>query len=357
MTSLSGTTRAATPIPDQDPGNGSAAHRRQVLVTGAAGFLGVNVIAELRRRHLAVVAVDDGSAGTWHRLARFADDPHVRCHRVDICNRDELKRIWPANGIWGVLHLAARHFIPDCQANPAATWHTNVQGTANVLSLTAQRSASRFLLASTGDVYPVTDAPCREEDATAPHSVYGRTKQHAEAEVGRTAAEPGTTGYLIARFFNLYGPSPTVEHLIPAVARQALSGDNLRLGNLDSTRDYVHVADAATAMADLLTSTATGVINIGTGTGVTGHHIVATVGRLLNRRLEVTHDPARARPIDRPTLVACTKRLRRWLPWWHPTPLYEGLAMTLAVWHEMDSRSAAGSVNRPSALGRLPKPR
>lgn len=310
---------------------------RQVLVTGAAGFLGVNLISELRRRGLGVVALDDGSAGTWPRLAAFAADPGVLCRRVDIQDTQAIADAWPRNGTWGVAHLAARHFIPDCQAHPEATWQTNVNGTANVLAMAAQRPPARFLLASTADVYAVGDGPHREDDETAPESVYGRTKQLAEAMVGQAAACQAETGYLTARMFNLYGPHPTVEHLIPAVVRQALAGDRLALGNLDSARDYVFIEDAAAALADLLTSSATGVVNVGTGIATGGHDLVALTGQLLGRRLNVGQDPDRMRASDRPRLVAAPDRLKSLLPWWPTTPLAEGLAVTLDAWRRSGS--------------------
>lgn len=313
---------------------------RQVLVTGAAGFLGVNMITELRRRGLGVVALDDGSAGTWPRLDAFADDPGVLCRRVDIQDAQALADAWPRNGTWGAVHLAARHFIPDCQAHPGATWRTNVDGTANVLAMAAQRPPARFLLASTADVYAVGDGPHREEDETAPESVYGRTKQLAEAMVEQAAACQNETGYLAARLFNLYGPHPTVEHLIPAVVRQALDGDRLELGNLDSARDYVFIEDAAAALAELLTSEATGVVNVGTGIATAGHDLVALTGQLLGRPLDIARDPGRMRPSDRPRLVAAPDRLKSLLPWWPATTLEEGLAATLHAWERSKSSAA-----------------
>lgn len=302
---------------------------RQVLVTGAAGFLGVNVVGELRHRGLGVIAVDDGSAGTWHRMEGFADDLGVSIRRADICDRHALAAAWPEEGVWGVAHLAARHFIPHCQAHPEQTWRTNVTGTANVLALAARRPPARFLLASTADVYAPGDKPHREDDEVAPESVYGRTKQMDEVMVGHASAMWEETGFLTVRLFNLYGPHPTVDHLIPVVTRQALTGDRLALGNLDSFRDYVFVNDAAMALADLLDSPATGVVNIGTGVGTDGHGIIAKTGRTLGRMLAVDRDPARMRPSDRRRLVADAGRLMSLVPWWPATTLDDGLAAML----------------------------
>jgi UDP-glucose 4-epimerase len=302
---------------------------RRVLVTGAAGFLGINLVRELRERDVEVVAVDDGSAGTWQRLEEFADDSGVTACRADICDRQALAAAWPEDGVWGVVHLAAKHFIPDCQAHPEQTWRTNVTGTANVLAVSARKPPARFLLASTADVYSPGEGPHREDDEIAPESVYGRTKQLDEAMVGHAAAMREDTAFLTVRLFNLYGPGATVDHLIPVISRQALAGDRLALGNLDSFRDYVFVADVAAALVDLLEGEATGVVNIGTGIGTDGHRLVAKTGQAMGRSLAVECDPARLRPSDRMRLVADPERLISLVPWWPATTLDEGLGAVL----------------------------
>lgn len=297
-----------------------------MVVTGAAGFLGVNLITQARKRGWQVVAIDDGSAGTWQRLTAFRDDEGVRCYRIDICDLDALADVWPASGSADVVHLAARHFIPDCQANPSAAKRINVQGTANVLTVADARAARRFILASTADVYAVGNELHDEESPVSPTTVYGQTKAQAESLVaGATSRSPGMS-FLCARLFNLYGPAPTVEHLIPAIIKQATAGELVRLGNLNSIRDYVYVEDAAKALTELLSSTATGALNVGTGVGTNGHRVVQLVGEILQKELTVVEDAMRMRAIDRPNLVASPRRLRALLPWWPATSLEAGLA-------------------------------
>ena len=223
-----------------------------MVVTGAAGFLGVHVITQARRRGSQVVAVDDGSAGTWQRLEAFQDDEGVRCCKVDICDLDALTDVWPTSGPADVVHLAARHFIPECQANPLAARRINVQGTANVLAMAETRAARRFILASTADVYAAGNEPHDEDSPVSPVTVYGQTKAQAESLVAAAASRSPKTSFLCARLFNLYGSDPTVEHLIPAIIKQATAGSLVRVGNLQSIRDYVYVEDAAKALTELL---------------------------------------------------------------------------------------------------------
>jgi UDP-glucose 4-epimerase len=303
--------------------------KRHVVVTGAAGLLGVDVITQARKRGSQVVAIDDGSAGTWQRLTAFQDDEGVRCCRVDICDLDALADVWPTNGSADIVHLAARHFIPDCQANPSAARRINVQGTANVLAMAEARAARRLILASTADVYATGTEPHDEDGPVSPATVYGQTKAQAESLVAAAASRSPRTSFLCARLFNLYGPDPTVEHLIPAIIEQATAGELVRVGNLDSIRDYVYVEDAAKALTELLSGTASGALNVGTGKGTSGHRVVRLVGQILQKELVAVEDAKRMRAIDRPNLVASPRRLRALLPWWPATSLEEGLARIL----------------------------
>lgn len=147
--------------------------------------------------------------------------------------------------------------------------------------------------------------------------------------VANAVSRSPRTSFLCARLFNLYDPDPTVEHLIPAIIKQALAGDLVLVGNLDSIRDYVYVEDAAKALTELLSGTASGVVNIGTGVGTNGHRVVRLVGQILQKELVIVEDAGRMRAIDRPALVASPRRLRGLLPWWPATSLEEGLARIL----------------------------
>ncbi|MGH3225101.1 MAG: NAD-dependent epimerase/dehydratase family protein, partial [Streptosporangiaceae bacterium] len=220
-------------------------------------------------------------------------------------------------------------FIPDCQANPSAARRINIQGTANVLTVAEARAARRFILASTADVYAAGNQPHGEDGPVAPVTVYAQTKARAESLVAVAASGSPRTSFLCARLFNLYGPDPTVEHLIPAIIKQATAGELVRVGNLDSIRDYVYVEDAARALTELLSSTANGALNVGTGVGTNGHRVVRLVGQILQKELTVVEDAKRMRDIDRPTLVASPRRLCALLPWWPATSLEEGLARVL----------------------------
>ncbi|MFY1691975.1 NAD-dependent epimerase/dehydratase family protein [Plantactinospora sp. WMMB782] len=298
-----------------------------VLVTGGAGFLGVAVVRRLRAAGRQVTVVDDGSAGTLRRLREFADDADVVHHRTSVCDADAVAELHHAVRPWAVIHLAAKHFIPECERDPGETGRVNVDGTASLLAAWRAHRPQRFVFASSAAVYADSTRPLSERSRCAPPTLYGRTKLAGERMVHRHAARRGVAA-LSVRLFNLYGPGPTVEHLVPTALAQARAGGPLRLGDLRTVRDYVYVEDAADAVLALLAQGATGRVNVGTGRGTAGRDVVAGILEILGLPGTAVFDPARTRACDSPAVVADIRRLRTLLPAWRPVQLHEGLSRT-----------------------------
>ncbi len=302
-----------------------------VLVTGAAGLIGVPIVRMLRARGFRVVAVDDGSAGTLHRLDEFADCTEVQRQVLDIRQRSELVQLMAAERPWAVVHLAAQHFIPACDSAPAETLEINVLGTQHVLDACAIHPPQRLLFSSTADVYAPSEYPHHEDGPVGPQGVYGCSKLFGERlfqdQVHRLG--PGTA--LIARLFNVYGPGDPHPHLLPEVLEQVRRGQLLALGDLDAARDFVYVDDVADALIALLRTPCSGIFNVGAGVPVTGRELVDLVATLTERHLETRVDPERLRHRSRPVSYAAPERLRRIVPWWPHTPLREGIRRTIAT--------------------------
>lgn len=313
------------------PSTTSDSASRAVLVTGAAGMIGVPTVRVLRARGFRVVAVDDGSAGTLHRLDEFADSAEVQCHVLDVRQRSELVQLMAAQRPWAVVHLAAQHFIPACDSAPAETLAINVLGTQHVLDACAIHPPQRLVFISTADVYAASDSQHHEDDAVGPEGVYGWSKLFAERLLQDQAYRLGHCTAIVARLFNVYGPGDPHPHLIPEVLQQTRHGQTLDLGDLSTVRDYVYVDDVAEALMMLLRTPCAGIFNIGTGVPVAGHELVDLVGSLTGQHLETQVDPKRLRRRSRPVSCANTERLRRIVPWWPHTPLREGIRRTIAA--------------------------
>lgn len=277
---------------------------RSALVTGCAGYLGSVLVRRLLQAGVRVTGVDDLSRGTRGHLKQVFGHPDFVFIVGDIRRGDALARA-AGEGADVVLHLAARHFIPECVADPAGTVELNVLGTQRVWQAAHQAGAARFVMVSTADVYRPSTQPHRETDPTEPFNIYGISKLCAE-QLLRLQACSGSPRLVVARLFNVIGPGDTNPHLVPEITRQIVAGAaRLELGNLWPTRDYVRVSDAAEALHRLATlADPPDTVNVGSGVGWTVGDVVRCLGEILGRSLEVVSVPERCRPVERDALVA-----------------------------------------------------
>lgn len=310
------------------------------LVTGGCGFVGSALVHRLLAEACEVVVVDDLSRGSRENLG--PDRDRVSVVHEDVTN--SLGRIFASFQPQAVFHLAALHFIPDCDADPALCLRVNVDGTRSVLNaMSALRDPAALVLASSAAVYaPADRAHQEQDDALGPIDVYGHSKRWAEELATGFAARTGT-GVGIARLFNVFGPGETNAHFIPSLICQMQAGESVRLGNLSSKRDYVFVDDVADALLRLALYSADGhrvdgrcvdgrcvegqpvTVNVGSGSAYTGHEVVEALAAFKPAGGAPVIDPLRLRPVDRPTLLADPALAQKLLDWAPRTSLADGL--------------------------------
>jgi len=295
------------------------------LVTGGCGFVGSALVRRLLAEQYEVVVVDDLSRGSLENLG--PDRSRVRVIQQDV--KESLSRIFSSFQPQAVFHLAALHFIPDCDADPARCLRVNVDGTRSVLEAAAAlRDPVSLVLASSAAVYAPADGPHREqEDSLGPIDVYGYSKLWTEELAAGFAARTGT-GVGIARLFNVFGPGETNAHFIPSLISQLKAGESVRLGNLSSKRDYVFVDDVADALLRLARYVGDGqsaTVNVGSGRAYAGHEVVEALAGLAAAGVAPIIDPSRLRPVDRPVLLADPTLAQKLLDWAPQTSLLDGL--------------------------------
>lgn len=303
----------------------------RIVVTGGAGFLGVPTVRKLASAGHEIVVVDNFSTTSPSRLDELSSYGGMTIENADIRDADAIHRVFAATRPWGIIHLAAIHFIPYCVARPVEALEVNIIGVQNVLRAAADVGAARLVFTSTADVYrPATEPHC-EEDAVDPINVYGGSKSAAEQLIKFWRIEGARTEPIVARVFNLIGPGETNPHVLPEILSQLRAGNALSLGNLHAKRDYVYVEDAADAVIGLLESDLADVtVNVGTGQSWSVSDLIERISALTGRELVVSTDPARMRASDRPNLCADPTRLRQLLPNATRTSIDQSLRKTLA---------------------------
>jgi len=316
---------------DENERRGSGGMSPNVLVTGGCGFVGLPVMRQLVREGHSVVTYDDLSRGSLEALGSLADEVPVIVG--DIRDGDALSRALTQHDAEIIVHLAALHFIPDCNRDPELCLSTNVLGTQLMLEAAAASPTVRgVVFVSTAGVYEPSRLPHQEGDRPAPNDVYGSSKLAGEqlvASFHRRTHIPTA----VARLFNVYGPGETNPHLIPAVIAQMRRAATLHLGDLSTSRDYLFTEDAAGGFARLVDAVAdekTLTCNLGTGKGHTGEEVVAAIAQVMDIEPKIEVDASRIRVSERPVLCADVRRAAELLNWRAVTPFEDGLRAAVA---------------------------
>jgi GDP-4-dehydro-6-deoxy-D-mannose reductase len=285
---------------------------QRVLITGADGFAGRHLRAELELRGSEAIP----SSADVRDAAALARE--VRAARPD-----------------AIAHLAAITSVADAWSGEREVWEVNALGTLNVvLAVHEHAPEARLLVASSAEVYgrvAEDEGPIAEDHRVAPISPYGRSKVGAELACARDDLD-----VVVVRPFPHTGPGQTETFAIPSFAGQiarieaGLAAPTLKVGNLAAQRDYCDVRCVVDAYARLLERHGEPrVVNVATGTA---HSIASVLDRLLalaTVQIAVEIDPSRIRPADIPWLVGSPQRLTSATGWGPTRSLDETLADVL----------------------------
>jgi dTDP-glucose 4,6-dehydratase len=183
-------------------------------------------------------------------------------------------------GIDTVFHLATLIGIPYSYVSPLAYIHTNVEGTYNVLQAVCELDVERIIHTSTSEVYGTAQfVPISESHPINPQSPYAASKASTDFLALSFYSSFGLP-VIILRPFNTFGPRQSARAVIPTIITQILSGNReIKLGNMNSTRDFHYVADTIEAFIEILKcDNAIGkVINTGSGIKISIEKLVTEI--------------------------------------------------------------------------------
>jgi len=274
------------------------------LITGGAGFIGSAVIRHLiQNLNQQVINVDKLTyAGNLESLETVSNSPLYTFEQVDVCDKEELQRVFNQYQPDKMMHLAAESHVDRSIDGPAEFIQTNIVGTYNLLDISKQywnnlpeqrKSTFRFHHISTDEVYGDlhgTDELFTEETPYAPSSPYSASKASSDHLV-RAWYRTYNFPIVITNCSNNYGPYQFPEKLIPLVILNAISGKPLPIyGKGDQIRDWLHVEDHAKALIKVIQEGEIGeTYNIGGHNEKTNLQVVQTICDILEKIHPPTH--------------------------------------------------------------------
>ncbi len=228
---------------------------KNILVTGAAGFIGANFAEFFVNKHpeYNVIVLDKLTyAGNLDNLKKVMDK--ITFVKGDICEFEFVKELFEKYRIDGVIHFAAESHVDNSIKNPFIFTHTNVIGTHTLLEVAKQvwgeGSTNKFVHISTDEVYGTLgeEGYFTETTPINPNSPYSASKASSDL-IARAYFETFKMNVSITNCSNNYGPYQHHEKLIPHMIKLAMNNEKLPVyGNGKNIRDWLYVEDHCEAI-------------------------------------------------------------------------------------------------------------
>ncbi len=300
-----------------------------VLITGAAGFLGSNLVDRFLADGHRVIGMDNYCTGDARNLIHLSDHPDFR-----FIEHDAILPLTLDEKLDWVMHFASPASPPKYMALALETLRVNSEGTYHLLEL-AKLHGAKFFLASTSECYgdpeihPQPETYWGNVNPIGPRSVYDEAKRYGEAITALYGRDFGVSIRHI-RIFNTYGPrmDPDDGRIVTNFINQALRGQDLTIfGDGLQTRSFQYVDDLVEGIVRLMGVEYHNPVNLGNPEEYTVLQFAELVNEAMGGHHKIVFhplpqdDPKRRRPDN-----SLAKKLLDWEP---KVPVQEGVRRTI----------------------------
>ena len=298
-----------------------------ILVTGAAGYIGSHVVEQLVKNKDKVILIDNlvtGYKKLINKKAKFI--------KADIKNKSKISKIIKDYNITSIIHLAAYLNVSEAETNKKKYYQNNIIGTKKLLEACKNSNVKNIIFSSSCSIYGNVKGSVSENKKPNPQGYYAYTKYKGEELIKRYSKRYNYK-YAILRYFNVAGASPSNKigqiekshgQLVKNIAIQYLKkkpvmniyGKNYKTKDGTCIRDYIHVSDLADihvkSIKYLTKNKKSVLLNCGYGKGYSVQQII-DIFKKIKKGVKVNYK--KRRPGDIAQVYADTKKFKKILKW------------------------------------------
>ena len=322
----------------------------QILVTGAAGYIGSHVVKQLlEQTNYEIIIIDNISTGFETTIdtlkALDSTNKRIKYYNQDLSDWEKVENIFKENSIKEIIHFAAFSQVGESMSNPLKYYLNNTVNTTKLIDISIKYGVKKFIFSSTAAVYgePNKESiPINENLIKNPINPYGSSKLYSEGIIKDAATSNEDFKYVILRYFNVAGADLDGKigechnpetHLIPLVVKTALGkrdsikifGDDYDTPDGTCIRDYIHVCDLADAHIQALKyldDNQSDIFNCGYGYGYSVKEVVEAVKKVSQVYFKIDMESRRAG--DPAVLISDNNKIKTKMNW---TPKYNDLEL------------------------------
>lgn len=309
--------------------------KKNILVTGGAGYIGSHVVEQLLEQGSNVYVYDNLSTGQEESVG------NATLIIGELSNHTLLESVLIKNKIDSIIHFAGSIVVPESVTDPDSYYSNNTKNSLDLLHLCVRNKIKNFVFSSTAAVYGLPkEVEASEQSELSPINPYGRSKMMTEWML-EDFSKAYDFNYVALRYFNVAGASPSgkigqsfpkATHLIKVCCEAAVGkrdlveifGTDFNTNDGTCVRDYIHVSDLASAHLDALgfldSSSKSEIFNCGYGRGYSVREVINSVKKVSGVDFKVVESAPRLG--DPPSLVSNCEKIKKILNW---QPKYEDI--------------------------------
>ncbi len=316
--------------------------KKKVLITGANGFVGSNLVKRLIQKKVKVIALTrSGIKNPSFLTTEGLVDKIFKVEKANVKNFDSLNNIVKKNKVKVIFHLAAQPLVEVGKESPIETFDVNIRGTWNILEAARQNKVEKVVIASTTHVYGDNpNLPYKEEYFPQPSRPYETSKACADL-LAQSFADTYSLPVEVPRFVNLYGPGDfNFGRVVPSVIKAILKGKNPEMWDVGAVRDFLFIDDAIDAYLLLVEKKLENkkrprIFNFGSGKPVEVIKLARKIVKIVGDKdvKLITKSVPKSREKEIPKQYISIAKAKRELGWQPKYSLSEGIEKTV-YWYK-----------------------